>query len=146
MISEAAKCAGECYDNARGVSGSEDVEIMTPIIQRYLDAQRIADIRALEAYAKRLYARGDEGHNVRATAVFNAADLIRQSIAKPDVQSAIDAETARLKERITQLEAAIDVLLGFEHINDRGSESGSWQSIELEEAFKQAKAARGSAK
>ena len=37
-ISEAAKqCADECYDNTRGVSGSEDIADMAPIIQRTID-------------------------------------------------------------------------------------------------------------
>lgn len=52
------------------------------------------------------------------------------------------AERDALKARVVQLEAAVDALLGFEHVQDCGSESGTWQSAGLEEAFKKAKEAR----
>jgi len=63
--------------------------------------------------------------------------------AAEPLQKSIDAKDARIQQlvaRVCQLENAVDVLLGFEHVRDRGSESGSWQSDELEAAFKLARA------
>ncbi len=60
----------------------------------------------------------------------------------PVIQKAIDDETQMLRNRIAQLESAVDALLGFDKINDCASESGSWQSDELERAFKEARSVR----